>query len=634
MNGLTSGSLREHFGDRKLPDISRKITACVACRKQKIKCHMQGSIPPCSRCKTRGLSCTVNKSLQMLLERDIDWKKAVDQRLANLEISMAQGAKVAPLESFVNPATTQLPAPEKTTIERVDSELPPHNEPDVRTWEIDENAIGGPAAIPASHLIERAQNDIGSQFNRNFDEYNLVTQGVVSLDRARELFRIYHDRFDHFLYRILGEDRSFESVLSSSPLLLSAICAVSALQTASPDFEKCYQAFLNVCATRAFSKDCTYEDVQAYCIGAFWLSDMSWNLVGAGESNKPPGIDMILMHDLAVRTATQLQLHRSIYKALEGDKVNYLRTRLFYLVYVCDHHFSILYGRLPMTGSHSDVIDSWRCFLGSKHACEDDARLVSQVHVWRIYSRVQDNFGTNVEALLPSETFPQIRSFVGELDAYRAEWNETFSHHPQIGNYPNQGLGLHHQFAKLFVSSHVFRARATIVCGMISELDEIVNISVTSATSILTSVASDENIQSYLNGLPSYFFTMITFASVFLLKVAQRYPGSPCIDKSKILRLVGKVVTALRHVSKTMHRRHLLTSIVYGLEKVLAQIPGNDSSAQHSTQTSSPENTDIVPQGDPEWFTSPSNASIWDNYDLLSFQDLPSDFDFDMEFQA
>ncbi len=30
-------ALRESFGDRKLPDISRKITACGAWRKQKVK---------------------------------------------------------------------------------------------------------------------------------------------------------------------------------------------------------------------------------------------------------------------------------------------------------------------------------------------------------------------------------------------------------------------------------------------------------------------------------------------------------------------------------------------------------------------------------------------------------------------
>jgi hypothetical protein len=64
-------ALRESFGDRKPVDISRKITACVACRKQKIKCNMADSNPPCNRCKKRGLPCVVNRSLQMLLEGDV-----------------------------------------------------------------------------------------------------------------------------------------------------------------------------------------------------------------------------------------------------------------------------------------------------------------------------------------------------------------------------------------------------------------------------------------------------------------------------------------------------------------------------------------------------------------------------------
>lgn len=81
-------ALRESFGDRKLPDITRKITACVACRKQKVclvlfllvpeavadlyqvKCHMRDGESPCSRCKKRGLPCTVNRSLQTILEED------------------------------------------------------------------------------------------------------------------------------------------------------------------------------------------------------------------------------------------------------------------------------------------------------------------------------------------------------------------------------------------------------------------------------------------------------------------------------------------------------------------------------------------------------------------------------------
>ena len=38
-----AAALRESFGDRRLPDISRKITACVSCRKLKV--HQYGHRP-------------------------------------------------------------------------------------------------------------------------------------------------------------------------------------------------------------------------------------------------------------------------------------------------------------------------------------------------------------------------------------------------------------------------------------------------------------------------------------------------------------------------------------------------------------------------------------------------------------
>jgi hypothetical protein len=362
------------------------------------------------------------------------------------------------------------------------------------------------------------------------------------------------------------------------------------------------------------------------CLGT-WLEQVGIEVIA--------NFSQLLTHEVAVRAATQLQLHRSLYKALKGDRASYLRTRLYYLVYVCDHHFSVPYGRLPMTGSHSEVIIAWRNFLKTKHASEDDARLLSQVHVWSIYSRVQDKFGINVEAQLPAETLPQMRSFIAELDSYRAEWNESFSHNAQIGNYPNKGLNLHHHFAKLYVCSHIFRGRATIVFGMVSEVDEIVNISVLSATSILTSLASDEEIRSYLNGLPSYFFTMITFASAFLLKLAQRYPDIPCVNKDEIFKLIGRVVETLRLISANMHERHLLTSIVHALEKALARLPEFHSqlrSPNPGGTSSLPAIAEILPDENSTWFTDPSDFSFLENYDFLSLQNPPTDLDVGMNF--
>jgi hypothetical protein len=79
----------------------------------------------------------------------------------------------------------------------------------------------------------------------------------------------------------------------------------------------------------------------------------------------------------AVRIATEIQLHRSIFKALDGDRNHYLRTRLWYLVYVCDHHFSVAYGRPPMT-RQCDAIRASLRFLDTEHAVEDDARLICE----------------------------------------------------------------------------------------------------------------------------------------------------------------------------------------------------------------------------------------------------------------
>lgn len=51
-----------------LSGITRKITACAACRKNKIRCDMPEEGPPCVRCHRRGLSCVLSRSLQSLLE--------------------------------------------------------------------------------------------------------------------------------------------------------------------------------------------------------------------------------------------------------------------------------------------------------------------------------------------------------------------------------------------------------------------------------------------------------------------------------------------------------------------------------------------------------------------------------------
>jgi hypothetical protein len=68
-------------------------------------------------------------------------------------------------------------------------------------WEIDIDV--GPAAIPAEHLTKRVRNNINLPIKERLEKDDLITRGIVPLERATELFNIYHDKYDHFLYRIL-----------------------------------------------------------------------------------------------------------------------------------------------------------------------------------------------------------------------------------------------------------------------------------------------------------------------------------------------------------------------------------------------------------------------------------------------
>ncbi len=274
---------------------------------------MRESQPPCTRCKKRGLPCTVNKSLQMILESDSVWKNQVNRKIRNLESAIEKLAGNASMPDLLDaeddeeeddPSEPQDALPTSNLSPQIDKHKP-HN------FEIimDDH---GPAAIPGSIVSPVIMP--GVEPNRAED---IITKGVLTVEQAQTYLAAYQDRLDHFLYRIIGDRRELHQIRAGSPLLLAAICAVGALHVASSDFEKCYQVFVSTAAAQTFSRRNTMDDVRGLCVGAFWLSSISWTCIG-----------------IAVRISTEIGLHRSITKALEGDRNHYFRTRLYYLVWV------------------------------------------------------------------------------------------------------------------------------------------------------------------------------------------------------------------------------------------------------------------------------------------------------------
>ncbi|KIY00003.1 uncharacterized protein Z520_04640 [Fonsecaea multimorphosa CBS 102226] len=608
-------ALRESFGDRKPIDISRKITACVSCRKQKIKCHMGDGTPPCTRCKKRGLSCVVNRSLQMLLESDVAWKANIEEKLRMLEDSVRQlnqrstGGQNPPLYVSQETSPSTLSTKPDTIMASEQSQ------PTEPGWEVVMDLNRGPGVVPASCVSE--VSDASPQVSRQnlAENFDLIDQGIISLDDAEAFFQLYARRLDHFLYRILAEHDSLASVRKSSPLLTAAICAVGALHTPSHLYHTCYQHFVNLASSKMFSKKNNHDDVRAFCIGAFWISDMSWTLVGAGKS---------------ARLAGELNLHRCIPKAPHTKRACYLRTRLYYLVFVCDHHFSICYGRPPLTRDFTSITPPNQ-FLESEFATEDDARLVSQVEIWTISTRVFDQFSLDPEAHLSDQLIPQLRRLSIALDTWRADWNERFHFNECVGNYPRKGVGLHYHFAKLFLCSHAFR-RAPVAEGehlqLDPDLEEFATSAVHSGISILQVIAADQEIQSYLDGLPAYFDTMIAFAFVFLLKITIRNPANLRVDKAGISQTLDVLATVLNNITSKMHPRHLLTSVAGSARKLLDRFSGQEAAPAPSQSAPGP----LAPFDPDNQWLSPSDAMFLENYDFLYSPGADLNFDAEIGF--
>lgn len=578
---------------------------------------MKDAQPPCIRCKKRGLSCTVNRSLQMILESDVAWKDAIEEKLERFEQGLRRVANHLSLTHVVRQDDDHMehePATEpKVSFQPVESSSNVEKHaPD--NWEIVMDPDAGPAAIPGSVVSPVVIQSLKTHGT----EQDILSRGVLPLDEAQTYLDVYQDRLDHFLYRIIGDRRSLDEIRNGSPLLLSAICAVGSLHVNSSAFEKCYQDFVSVAAGQTFSRRNHINDIRGLCIGAFWLSGISWNCIGA-----------------AVRISTEIQLHRSVFKALRGDRKHYLRTRLYYLVYVCDHHFSIAYGRPPMT-QEDDAIRATSRFLDTENAVEDDARLVSQVFFWLVGSDIYNTLGIDVDRPLDLAGIEPLRRFSIRLDNLRADWTKRFSYNKYVGNYPRKGVGLHYHFAKLYLFSMAFRGVGKPgfkTPDIALDIEELANAAILSATSILKAVVTDTEVQSYLNGLPTYFDVMIAFAVVFVLKISKNYASYVQVDVKEIHRLVRQLVEVLKNVTASMHPRHLLVSVARGAETLLEAC----STCEMQLATSNANVTigqhtfgEVVLDESNAWAGNPFNDFFMGEFDFLSSQDAFSSFQPDL----
>jgi hypothetical protein len=144
---------------------------------------------------------------------------------------------------------------------------------------------------------------------------------------------------------------------------------------------------------------------------------------------------------------------------------------------------------------------------------------------------------------------------------------------------------MHYNFSRLQLNSVALRTyhSSTSSKAMSPERRKRANIAIESAIATLQVVLDERDIQRALVGVPLYLHSMITFAAVFLLKIAVKSCSNQCgqgqstsissaglvIDIPYVRVLVGRIVEVMVSCSQRASERHLSHHIARGLRKML-----------------------------------------------------------------
>ena len=174
---------------------------------------------------------------------------------------------------------------------------------------------------------------------------------------------------------------------------------------------------------------------------------------------------------------------------------------------------------------------------------------------------------------------------------------------PHIGTYPYKAVFLHQKFSLLQLNAVALRGHhsSSSTRAMSARRTRHANVAIDSAMATLKMVLDDPYLQKALVGVPLYLHSMITFAAVFLLKIAAKQcssvvPGNGGggggrrinsiasakldIDFPYVQSLVGQTIDIMVSCSERASRSHLSHHIARGLRKMLSGLEGLEKSKQ------------------------------------------------------
>ncbi|GAB7349869.1 hypothetical protein MBLNU459_g0565t2 [Dothideomycetes sp. NU459] len=473
--------------------------------------------------------------------------------------------------------------PLQTTI-HTDEEISPFEEPKVeeRSPDIGPSCDNSPKITPRHESLQNVPIESLYQITRlrslraetsgeepgsvpSRDEgftSDVVTKGIIPLEDAERLAKLYLDRLDHYAYSIANKFRNLQDIRRSSAALTAAIITVAALHDSNSNhlFGPCCREFKSLLSVSMFDRRVDRQYLRAMCIGSYWLSDISWTLSGH-----------------AIRRAMGINLSANYHRVMTDNSEDAADClRLWYLLYICDQHLSILYGRSTIIRRDELSIQNWDRYLEKRVAVEQDRRMMSQVSLLIIMGNIRAFFGSHTGETLPQSFTDHIITFDRQLDHWFPMWFQQLRTHESIGDFPGKGVLFHFNMAKLHLHSHVFRGLNDTPVP--SYFRESAIAAARAATTIVELLLTERDLRGGLVGMPHYLHTMIAFACGFLLQLTTKHDGD-LVQKSNILDLIGRLAQQLRVIPAG--KWHLVRFLAEGLEKMVeasirtpTQVPG------------------------------------------------------------
>lgn len=232
-------------------------------------------------------------------------------------------------------------------------------------------------------------------------EPDFISRGVISLEKGEQLTKSYLNRLDHFFYDFLGKYTGLSQIRKASTLLALMLCTVASLHDPleSDVYDTLSRELRDLSSSFMFQERLGLEDIKAFCLGGYWLSDMTFNLSA-----------------LAFNKATSMQFHVSHLIQPDTDRGSFSRSQMWLMIYLLNEQISILRG-LPSSGMGRDFI-KWENHMNSPYSSEIDLRMVSHIDLLLILSRVRELYGLDTTKPIPSILMPQLRDFNVHVDRW------------------------------------------------------------------------------------------------------------------------------------------------------------------------------------------------------------------------